>query len=235
MKTKIIGVIPLWDEERKSIWMLPGYLDGIRNAGGLPVILPLTSNQADAATLLMKCDGLLMTGGQDVDPFLYGHTATDRCGAVCRERDEMETHFFHEAIRQNIPILGICRGLQMINVLMGGTLYQDLPTETNSRINHHMQAPYDRVSHQVSLTPDTALHQLLQVEDMGVNSYHHQAIKVLGAELEVMAVAEDGIVEAVLLPSRKFVWAVQWHPEYDLTNSSSQKIFKAFIDSCDGS
>jgi putative glutamine amidotransferase len=234
MGKKIIGVTPLWDEEKKSIWMLPGYLDGIRNAGGIPVILPLTISQEDASALLMKCDGLLMTGGQDVNPLLYGQTATNQCGTICHERDEMETYFFREAINQNFPILGICRGLQMINVLLGGTLYQDIPSETESQINHNMQAPYDRVCHQVELMPGTGFHQLIQVEDMGVNSYHHQAVKDLGEGLEVMAVAEDGIVEAVSLPLKKFVWAVQWHPEYDhKTNDSSQLIFKAFVDSCD--
>ncbi|MBM3138480.1 MAG: gamma-glutamyl-gamma-aminobutyrate hydrolase family protein [Chloroflexi bacterium] len=233
MGNKIIGVIPLWDEEKKSIWMLPGYLDAIRNTGGIPVILPLTSSPEDAATLLKKCDGLVMTGGQDVDPMLYGQTATERCGAICHERDEMETYFFHEAIRQNIPVLGICRGLQMINVLLGGTLYQDIPTDTGSQIDHQMKAPYDRTCHSVSILPGTALDQLLQVEEMGVNSYHHQGIKDLGEGLDIMAVAEDGIVEAISLPSKKFVWAVQWHPEYDLTNSSNQKIFKAFVNSCD--
>jgi putative glutamine amidotransferase len=232
MGNKIIGIIPLWDEEKKSIWMLPGYLDGIWNAGGIPVILPLTSSQEDAATLLMKCDGLLMTGGQDVNPLMYGQTATNQCGEICHERDEMETHFFHQAINQNFPILGICRGLQMINVLLGGTLYQDIPTETDSKVNHRMEAPYDQECHQVRLMPGTALHRLLRGGDMGVNSYHHQAVKDLGAGLEVMAVADDGIVEAVSLPTKKFVWAVQWHPEYDLTNSSSQKIFKAFVNSC---
>jgi putative glutamine amidotransferase len=234
MGKKIIGVTPLWDEEKKSIWMLPGYLDGIRNAGGIPVILPLTTSQEDASALLMKFDGLLMTGGQDVNPLLYGQTATDQCCAICRERDEMETFFFREAIEQNTPILGICRGLQMINVLLGGTLYQDIPSETESKINHHMESPYDRACHQVRLMPGTGLHRLIQVEDMGVNSYHHQAVKDLGAGLEVMAKSEDGIVEAVSLPLKKFVWAVQWHPEYDLTKSSSQKIFRAFVDSCDG-
>ena len=222
----------MWDEEKKSIWMLPGYLDGIRNAGGIPVILPLTSSQEDAVTLLMKCDGLLMTGGQDVNPLLYGQTVTNQCGGICHERDEMETHFFNEAIRQNIPVLGICRGLQMINVLLGGTLYQDLPTEIDSRIDHQMKAPYDRICHQVMLMPGAALHRLLRVDEMGVNSYHHQAVKDLGKELEVMAESEDGLVEAVSLPAKKFVWAVQWHPEYDLTNSSSQKIFTSFVDSC---
>jgi putative glutamine amidotransferase len=165
---------------------------------------------------------------------LYGQTATNQCGTICHERDEMETYFFREAINQNFPILGICRGLQMINVLLGGTLYQDIPSETESQINHNMQAPYDRVCHQVELMPGTGFHQLIQVEDMGVNSYHHQAVKDLGEGLEVMAVAEDGIVEAVSLPLKKFVWAVQWHPEYDhKTNDSSQLIFKAFVDSCD--
>ena len=233
MNKKIVAVVPLWDHDKQSIWMLPGYLEGIRAAGGIPFILPLTKSEEENSTLLIMCDGLLMTGGQDVNPRLYGQTAASHCGPTCPERDAMEPHLFNEALKLNKPVLGICRGLQMINVALGGTLYQDLPSQTNTSINHRMKPPFDRECHQVNLVPGTALQRLLQVGNMGVTSNHHQGIDALGQGLEVMATSEDGIVEAISLPSKKFVWAVQWHPEYDhLKNIFSQMIFQAFVDAC---
>lgn len=233
MTRKIIAVVPLWDDAKQSIWMLPGYLDGIRAAGGIPSILPLTKSEEEAYALLKMCSGLLMTGGQDINPRLYGQSASSRCGEICPERDAMEPHLFNEALKHDKPVLGICRGLQMINVVLGGTLYQDLPSQTNSNINHRMKPPYDRECHRVNLVQGTALHRLLQVEIMGVTSNHHQGIDKLGEGLEVMAASEDGIIEAVSLPEKKFVWAVQWHPEYDyLKNVFSKKIFQAFVEAC---
>ncbi|MCD8382569.1 MAG: gamma-glutamyl-gamma-aminobutyrate hydrolase family protein [Clostridiales bacterium] len=233
MAKKRIAVVPLWDEEKNSIWMLPGYLDGIRAAGGVPVILPLTDDREELLTAFEPCDGLLMTGGHDVSPALYGATRGEDCGAPCETRDRMEAILYAAALEEDKPVLGICRGIQMVNVLQGGTLYQDLPTEYASGIEHHMSPPYDRAVHEVSVRQGTPLYGLLRTERLGVNSYHHQAVKDLGADLEVMAVSEDGLVEAVRHRERSFVWALQWHPELDFpVNPNSGKIFEAFVRAC---
>ncbi len=234
MGKRIIAVVPLWDDEKQSIWMLPGYMNGIREAGAIPVILPLASEPKDALAVFEQCDGLLMTGGHDVSPSLYQEQRGMNCGASCEERDLLETALYTNALEQDKPVLGICRGIQLINVLQGGTLYQDLPTEYASGIEHHMKPPYTNVAHFVELTEGTPLYELLSTKRLGVNSYHHQAVKTLGSDLETMAKSEDGLVEAVRHGKKKFVWAVQWHPEFDFhVNESSRKIFKAFVAACE--
>ena len=231
MEKKWIAVVPLWDEEKHSLWMLPNYLEGIRDSGGVPVILPLDVPAEDAMGILERCDGLLMTGGQDVSPVLYGEEKKDTCGELCRARDTLEQALYRRAVELDKAVLGICRGIQMINVLEGGTLYQDLPTEHPSQVEHHGQPPYDQVIHGVQLCGP--LESLLGTRCLGVNSYHHQGIRNLGKNLEKMAWAEDGIVEAVRRRDRRFVWAVQWHPEFSFrSDANSRKIFRAFVDHC---
>ena len=226
----VVGVSPLWDEQRDSIWMLPGYLDGIRQAGGIPIIFPLTSEEEELRELMALCDGILFTGGQDVSPDFYQEEPLKELGECCRKRDEMEAAMLRLALREDKPVLGICRGLQFINAYLGGTLYQDLPTQRPSEVNHHQGMPYDLPIHQVRLLEGTPLQNLLSMDTLPVNSLHHQAIKKLSAELEAMAVSPDGIVEAFYRPQSRFLWAVQWHPEFSyLREESSRKIFTAFI------
>ena len=147
----MIGVIPLWDDKRKSLWMLPGYLNGIREAGGLPVMLPLEVGSQDVFRLCSLCDGLLFTGGQDVDPALYHAVTSPLCGAPCPARDHLETLLFRQAFDEDKPMLGICRGVQLMNALLGGTLYQHLPDELSGFVNHQMSPPYDLPCHTVQL------------------------------------------------------------------------------------
>lgn len=230
MEKPIIGVTPLWDEEKNSYWMLPGYLEGVKKAGAVPVILPLTTNGADIAQLVDLCDGFLFTGGQDVDPQLYGEAMKPFCGELCPARDAMEQELLHRALEQDKPVLGICRGIQFLNVALGGTLYQDLPMEYPSEIEHAMKAPYDRAAHTVHIWPMTPLSTLLEKTELGVNSCHHQAIKSLAPGLVEMARGEDDLIEAVYLPGKTFVWAVQWHPEMSLhADANSRKIFEVFV------
>ena len=231
MKKTVIGVTPLWDGERDSYWMLPGYLEGLELAGALPITLPLTEDEQDISQLVSLCDGFLFTGGQDVSPVLYGENSRQACGEVCEKRDAFERRLFTQALKQDKTMLGICRGIQFFNACLGGTLYQDLPTEHPSDVAHAMRPPYDRAVHSVSLLPETPLAALLGRTELGVNSYHHQAIKALAPGLAEMARSEDGLVEAVYMPDKSFVWAVQWHPEFSFhTNENSRKIFSAFVE-----
>lgn len=126
------------------------------------------------------------------------------------------------------PILGICRGIEFLNVALGGTLYQDIPVQVKTKTEHHQTPPYDIPI----MLEETELYGLLGEQKMKVNSYHHQAIKQLSPKLKAMAVSEDGLVEGVYMPEKKFVWAVQWHPEFSYqTDENSRKIFQAFVDS----
>lgn len=229
----VVGVTPLFDEKRSSVWMLPGYLELLQACGAYPIVLPLTWEEEDLSALLSLCDGFLFTGGHDIAPSLYGETPIPACGRIEPRRDSLEQALFRKAYDADRPIFGICRGLQIINVLMGGTLYQDLPTQRICDTVHTMDAPYDRVQHSVRILSDTPLHQLLGVDTLGVNSLHHQAIKQLAPNLIAMAQTSDGLVEAAFCPERTFLQGVQWHPEYVWNIEPAQcKLLKPFVDAC---
>ena len=233
MKKPIIAVMPLYDEEKNSYWMLPGYMKGIEKAGGIPVMLPLTANPQILTILTGTYDGFLLTGGQDVSPQIYGETVSPLCGSVCEERDEMERIIINEAIRLDKPVLGICRGIQILNAVLGGTLYQNLPTDYPSDTEHCQKPPYDVPIHKVKLVKSSPLYRLLQKDELKVNSYHHQAIKKLSEKLKSMAYSEDGLTEAVYAPNSRFIWAVQWHPEFSFeSDENSMMILEEFIKSC---
>ncbi|MFI3302928.1 MAG: gamma-glutamyl-gamma-aminobutyrate hydrolase family protein [Rikenellaceae bacterium] len=228
-KKPIIGVIPLWDSDKNSIWMLPGYMDAVRESGGVPIIFPLVASRGDIEQVCGVCDGFLLTGGHDVDPILYGESKSEKCGEPNKERDALEREVFDYAMRNDIPVLGICRGIQLINALCGGTLYQDIPSELDS-ISHQMIPPYDQVWHKVRIVEGTPLRDIIGSKEIGVNSYHHQAIKSLAPSLIATAIAEDGLIEGVYMPHKRFLHAVQWHPEFNFHSSeSSRKIVTSFI------
>ncbi|MBB5182566.1 gamma-glutamyl-gamma-aminobutyrate hydrolase family protein [Catenisphaera adipataccumulans] len=228
----IIGVLSLYDQERESIWMLPGYMAGITTAGGIALQVPLTITPADWQQIAGMFDGFLFTGGQDIDPFLYGQHK-EGSGELCGQRDQTETMIYRYAAALDLPILGICRGIQWINVMEGGTLYQDLPKERPSAIDHHMHPPYDRTAHQVTVVPNSPLDRLWHAQKKGVNSYHHQGVYELADSLRAMAYAEDGLIEAVYHPEHSFLWGVQWHPEFSFQSDPDQlSIFRIFVQAC---
>ena len=228
----VIGVVPLFDEKRDSYWILPGYMTGIEEAGGIPVMLPMNAAAEDLQQLAGQTDGFLFTGGHDVSPALYHETAHPECCCCCPERDRLESDLYRIAREKEKPILGICRGIQMINVLEGGTLWQDLPTQHPSAIDHHGKPPYDVPVHEVTVMEGTPLYELCG-KHMAVNSYHHQAIRVLAPGLKAMAVAEDGIIEAVYAPGT-FLWAVQFHPEFSYRKDKNcRRIFERFVQACE--
>ena len=198
----IIGVMPLWDEEKKSIWMLPGYMNGIIDAGGIPMVLPFTDNEDVFCRALDICSGFLLTGGQDVDPMIYGERKRYDNIVTCTLRDKLDA-----------------------------IVLQDILLETGTSVTHHQTPPYEKPVHEVMIVQDTPLGQLLKKQILYVNSYHHQSIKDLSPVLECMARAEDGLIEAVYMPRKKFIWGVQWHPEFSYkADEDSRKIFKAFIE-----
>lgn len=231
MKKPVIGLVPLVDRERESLWMLPGYMEGIASAGGIGLMLPLNDDEADLEQLALLCDGFIFTGGHDISPELYGQRNEGLCGEIIPGRDAMETKLMALVLEQDKGVLGICRGMQFLNVHLGGTLYQDLPTQFPGGMDHRQSRPYDRPAHRVAARG--LLAQTVESEELRVNSCHHQGIRDLAKGLEVMAAAPDGLIEAVRMPGKRFVWAVQWHPEFLYrTDPPSRAILRAFVDGC---
>ena len=227
----IIGLMPMWNDKRENMLMLPEYTDSILRAGGVPVIFPFLTEASDLKRLAGLCDGFLFTGGHDVSPELYSEKALDEHTVCCKKRDILEGVILEEALGANKPLLGICRGIQFINAKLGGTLYQDIPTQHPSGVAHNQRPPYDVPVHDVRVVKASPLHKLLKIDSLSVNSYHHQAVREIAPGLEVMAAAPDGLVEALYKPAHRFLWALQWHPEASYErDENSRKILGAFID-----
>lgn len=235
MKKPIIGLVPLWDMDKKIAWMRPTYLNAIAAAGGVAITLLLTEDAQAIARLCDVCDGILFTGGPDIHPRYYGEDVHLACGAICPERDAMEQQLFQEAVeRRGMPVLGICRGMQNLNVFAGGSLYQDIPSEKarEKALNHDQEQYGDLPTHSVKLVREEALYRLLGVEAIMVNSFHHQGIKRLSRRLVAQAHSEDGLIEAFSMPEKPFVWGVQWHPEFMPEDEYARALFRAFVEAC---
>lgn len=204
------------------------YTQALQEAGAIALVVPARSSRYDILGLLDRVDGLLVSGGPDVDPSLYGQQPHPMLGGQidCRA-DRYESEFLRSALGQNIPVLAICHGLQILNVALSGTLVQHLPDRT--ALNHCQQAPPYATSHTVSVDAGSLLGELTGRQELDVNSFHHQAVDDLSVALRACAWAPDGTVEAVWAPSRRFCLGVQWHAE-TLTHLPEQKaIVDAFV------
>ncbi len=209
------------------------YIAAVENAGGEAKLIPIGEYPPDPSALMKGMDGLLLSGGGDVDPARYGGEPYPHLQNVSAERDNLEFSLLANAIEKDIPFLGICRGCQVVNVAHGGTLYTDLPEQFGLAVNHSApdSFPKDHLMHPIRSMPDFFPTQQLSQTEERVNSRHHQGIKVLGKGLEVMAVASDGLIEAVRLPGHSFGYAVQWHPENLPYDPFSIQLFHSFIQS----
>lgn len=235
MKKPLIGLTPQYDYERNRIWIGPNYMDAVRAAGGVPILLPLLIDKEELAVAADSCDGFLFTGGPDISPFRFREETIQGCGVVIPERDKMEEDLFHIAMESNKAILGICRGIQIFNVFLGGTLYQDIPIQLgkDTLIAHSQPSGNAVLSHSVAIEKESLLFSILAKKYIQVNSFHHQAIKDLAPSFEVAGTSPDSLIEAVYLRDRRFVLGVQWHPEHLFrTDEDSYKIFTAFVHAC---
>jgi len=212
------------------------YVRSVETAGGLPLVFA-PGKPEDAPDLLDRVDGLLLTGGADVDPGLYGATPHPRLGPVFRERDDFELALVREALRRDLPLLAICRGHQVLNVATGGTLVQDIPSELPGAGAHDPDVERWQTAHEVEILPGTRLREILGSERVAVNSFHHQAIRELGRELVLSARSPDGVMEAVEMPRgrKRFVVGVQWHPESFWDHEPGfRSLFQALVRAADG-
>jgi putative glutamine amidotransferase len=193
------------------------YVEGVAEAGGVPVVLPPVVGVRGAEALLEGMDGLLLSGGSDLDPGYYGEKPVPELGVTIPERDAFEMALLEHALRRKIPILGICRGMQVLNVALGGTLYQDLPSQMDHMVllGHRQETPKWQPTHEVEVDGGSKVAEILGADELKVNSYHHQAIKELASGLVAVAHAPDGVIEAVESGdlSKRWVIGVQWHAE----------------------
>ncbi len=206
------------DSDRLERWaaVRETYVGAIRTAGGLPIILPIADDDSEVVTdCLAAVDGLVFTGGGDVAPAYYGQSPDERCHEPDRERDLFEIQLARAALARRTPVLGICRGLQVLNVAAGGTLYQDIGCRPGTSLLHAARGEDRRkLVHAVRVMPGTRLHAIMGVAESRVTSTHHQFVKDLAPGFRVTAEClEDGIVEGLEQPDRPFLVAVQWHPE----------------------
>jgi len=209
------------------------YVKSIEKSGGVPVVIPYSGSEEALRAAISLCDGVLFSGGVDIDPERYGEMKTEACGEVQPLRDELELTAFRLIKEAKKPALAICRGMQLVNVALGGTLYQDLPTQKPSAVLHNQAEPKDAPSHSVRIYKDTPLYEIINKTEMRANSFHHQAIKALAPSLSVMAEAEDGAIEAVFYDGDWWLRAYQWHPERlsDIDEGNAE-IFTDFINAC---
>ncbi|MFD1675659.1 gamma-glutamyl-gamma-aminobutyrate hydrolase family protein [Alicyclobacillus fodiniaquatilis] len=211
------------------------YTEGVERAGGLPVVIPFLSDDT-LAQIATRLDGLLLSGGEDVDPTTFGEEPMYGLGNVVAERDRLEIALIHLMRAQGKPVLGICRGIQMLNVALGGTLYQDLPRQWKGKIQHAQKAARNHVSHRVKIEPGSRLAACFDGEKtLKVNSFHHQAIRKLAEPLRAVAWDAENLVEAVEATSGPFMLGVQWHPEnLWRTDTKTLGLFRALVEAVQG-
>lgn len=228
MGRPVIGITCYVEPARFTVWEMPAallpymYVEQVVRAGGQPVILPPAG---DPGPLVGRLDGLILAGGGDIDPDRYGEAVHNKTGFIRKFRDSAEFALIEAALENGVPYLGVCRGLQVLNVALGGTLHQHLPDVVGHQ--GHSPAPGEFGHLPVKVEPESRLAGILD-ETVTVPHYHHQAIDRLAPGLTVSARADDGTIEAVELPSHPFALAVQWHPEA----ADDGRLFEALVAAC---
>ena len=240
MKKKVIGItanvvsdidIPYFDH-CKLIRFFSDYSDSIIRAGAIPIIIPFTTDKNTLDEYMGLIDGLIITGGYDIDPFRYNEEPHEKLEMISLERDEYEFYLAKKAKENHIATFGICRGHQLINVAYGGTLYQDISLIDGANLKHKQNGLCSYPTHSIEINAGTMLYEVLGEKSM-VNSFHHLAVKDIAKDFVVSAVSKDGVIEAIEKQNGNFVMGVQWHPECLTENRGDMlKLFAYFIKKC---
>ena len=234
-RPKIIVTLDHMYEPTERLIINIAYLRALEDAGAEPILIGRSSKEELIRTI-EHADGLLLSGGDDIDPECYNRTKKSHCRKIDPTgRDHVEMTLLEHAVQKKIPVLGICRGLQVINVFFGGTLHQDIKEEAKSFQKHDhdkhsdgTRKPRDHRAHDVYIEKNSLLHRIVNTTTLSVNSLHHQGIEMIGRNLHSIALAEDGLIEAIEGTNNTFLLGVQWHPE-ELNDKPSRAIFDAFI------
>lgn len=215
--------------------LIAGIVTGLERAGGLPVLIPYGLPDAAARAIAGRLDGILFSGGGDIDPARYGASPEPETGGIDHGRDRAEFTLLHAMVDEARPFFGICRGSQLMNVALGGTMHQEVSRAPNAiKHTYYPGYPDDHPAHPVQIAEESRLARILGKPILSVNSLHHQAIATVGPRLRPTALAPDGIVEAIELPDHPFAVGVQWHPEAMLHHPEMQALFDGFVDACRG-
>ena len=235
----VIGVTPDFNAgQRKDMggkeptyFLRARYLQAIQEAGGIPLVLPLISSRTQQAYLLQRVDGLLVTGsGSDLAPHHYGESQEYSFQHMSEERARLELGLSKLAFEHQVPTLGICGGMQSMNVALGGTLIQDIPAQITTKIQHQQKKSAEHTAHLIQIEPKTLLRRIMKKASIPVNSSHHQSVKAVPGSFQISAVAPDGVIEAIEAESHSFWLGVQWHPEFLYRKDVLQnRLFSAFI------
>jgi putative glutamine amidotransferase len=211
------------------------YVNAITKAGGLPLLIPIGIDEQNVIEMVNVVDGLLFTGGGDIDPMHFDGEPHPKVYGVWPERDRLEFALLRAALDQHLPLLAICRGIQVLNVAFGGTLHTHIQDQVPDALKHDWFPGYPRnkVAHAVSLTRNSILYNIFGADNIPTNSLHHQGIDRVGQDLEAIAFAPDGLVEGLTVTGEKFALGVQWHPECLPGDAGMQNLFRTFVDSCE--
>lgn len=235
----LIGVTPdfnagdrkEWGGREPTYFLRARYVRAIEDLGGVPIVLPLVADLSARRRLLAGIDGLLLTGsGPDLAPELYGERQRYKFRVMSQRRATFELEMAQLARTADLPLLGICGGMQTMNVAFGGSLYQDIPSQVANSLQHRQSRPATTLSHPVAVTPRSLLRRIIGAVEMRVNSSHHQSVKTVSPSLIASAVAPDGIIEAIESPAQRFFLGVQWHPEFLFDRyTHHRRLFEAFL------
>lgn len=235
LKKPIVGITAAHCTEELKTFPRQYYVGSIKNAGGIPLIIPPLCTTEEAADVLKLISGLVLTGGGDISPIYLREDPRRGVGTCFPERDLSEILLTQLALQQDLPLLGICRGIQVLAVAAGGEIYQDIPSQYSGAMEHSQTASREYAWHAVDIVEDSVLFRLFDKTRIDVNSLHHQAVSKIPQGFIQCALAADGIIEGIEKPGAKFCLGVQWHPESMMeTEIHSKVLFRGFIEACLG-
>jgi putative glutamine amidotransferase len=227
-KHPIVGITTYCRSQAGEYCLNGAYIDAVQAAGGIPILLP--PNQLDPASIFDAVDGLIFSGGGDINPELYGGFVDRTVYSVNAERDNFELSLAKLALRADIPVLGICRGMQVLNVASGGNLVVHVPDAYGEEVNHRQENPIRAIEHIIKIDPDSRLAKIMGTTSTNVVSWHHQAVQTMIPGWQIVARAPDGLIEAIEYKYHPWMVAVQWHPEMSPKSLPNCELFRAFVE-----